>query len=153
MDWKLQKIQHAMIASSTSLWRLVRFGTVGFVSNSALFVVYLLLVESGLDGKLGVGLLYVLSLSITFAFYKRWTFSHRGRLSQTVTRYVTLYAGLYITNVFLLWVCVDVFSLHHVLVQASVVILFIPIVFFIQRHWIFPEEGAAPMSHQKTIEG
>nr|VFJ60792.1 MAG: Putative flippase GtrA (transmembrane translocase of bactoprenol-linked glucose) [Candidatus Kentron sp. FM]VFJ75378.1 MAG: Putative flippase GtrA (transmembrane translocase of bactoprenol-linked glucose) [Candidatus Kentron sp. FM]VFK12901.1 MAG: Putative flippase GtrA (transmembrane translocase of bactoprenol-linked glucose) [Candidatus Kentron sp. FM] len=121
----------------------LRFGIVGVVSNMALYVIYLVLVECGIDSKVVVTVLYVVGLSITFVFNKRWSFSHRGGLDQSVKRYLILYGSLYTLHVIALYILVDVSQFPHALAQACVVIVFVPIVFLMQRFWVFGAERPA----------
>jgi len=120
-------------------WRLqsLRFGIVGLVSNVALYLLYLLLAKVGIDPKLVVSILYVVGLSWTFVFNKRWSFLHRGDWGKTGVRYFSLYGGLYLTNILALILFVDLLELPHAFVQAGVVMVFIPIVFLLQRYWVF----------------
>ncbi|EGV19346.1 GtrA family protein [Thiocapsa marina 5811] len=108
-----------------------------------LYVLYLILVDLGGDSKFVVALLYVVGLSVTFIFNKRWSFSHQGRLECSLKRYLILYGCLYLTNVMVLWLFVDLFVLPHAIVQACVVLTFIPVVFLVQRYWVFPVAASA----------
>jgi putative flippase GtrA len=118
-------------------WQGIRFGIVGLVSNALLYLLYLLLVNLGVDPKLVVTILYILGLSSTFIFNKRWSFSHQGDWSRSGVRYVSLYGGLYLTNILVLLLLVDLLELPHAFVQAGVVLVFIPVVFLMQRYWVF----------------
>jgi len=120
----------------------IRFGIVGLMSNVALYLLYMLLVNVGIDPKLVVSILYILGLSWTFVFNKRWSFSHRGDWGKTGVRYISLYGGLYLTNILALMLFVDYLELPHAFIQAGVVIVFIPIVFFVQRYWVFRNNSA-----------
>lgn len=128
-----------------SNWRLqsLRFGIVGLISNAALYLLYLLLVKLGADPKLAVTFLYVLGLSMTFLFNKRWSFAHRGDWGRSAVRYFSLYGMLYFTNILVLMVMIDFLHYPHSLVQASVIMVFIPIVFLVQRYWVFARDPAA----------
>lgn len=120
-------------------WRLqsLRFSIIGLVSNVVLYLLYLLLVNVGIDPKLVVSILYILGLSCTFVLNKRWSFSHRGDWGKTGVRYVSFYGGLYFTNILILMLFVDFLEFPHAFIQAIVVIVFIPIVFLVQRYWVF----------------
>lgn len=121
----------------------LRFGIVGLISNIVLYLLYLILVKLGADPKLVVTALYVLGLSWTFFFNKLWSFSHRGDWGRASVRYFSLYGGLYITNILVLVLLVDVLGLPHAFVQAGVVMVFIPIVFLMQRYWVFSKRPAS----------
>lgn len=124
------------------MWaQILSFGIVGLTSNVLLFLLYLFLTNAGVDPKLVVTALYLLGLVWTFVFNKRWSFSHRGEWGRSGLRYLLLYGGLYFTNVSTLLVLVDFFLLPHAIVQIGVFMAFIPIVFLMQRYWVFAESS------------
>ncbi|KAA6187860.1 GtrA family protein [Thiohalocapsa marina] len=129
-----------------SNWRLqgLRFGIVGLTSNFVLYLLYLLVVWLGTDPKLAVTLLYILGLSMTFIFNKRWSFSHRGNWRGAAVRYFSLYGILYSSNILVLMFLVDHLYYPHALVQAGVVLVFIPVVFLTQRYWVFAKDPIVP---------
>lgn len=116
----------------------LRFGIVGLASNVLLYMLYLVLINLGVDSKIVVTVLYIFGLSITFVFNKRWSFSHRGVWERSFKRYLILYGCLYLTNIAVLWLFVDLLALSPAIVQAFVVLSFIPVVFLVQRYWVFP---------------
>lgn len=115
----------------------LRFGAVGLASNLMLYVLFLFLTYLGFDTKWVVTIIYALGLSITFVFNKRWSFSHRGDLTSSMGRYLFLYGCLYLANMFVVLLLVDVLHFSPAIVQACVVLIFIPIVFLVQRYWVF----------------
>ncbi|WP_367115071.1 GtrA family protein [Thiocapsa sp.] len=117
----------------------LRFGIVGLASNVLLYMLYLMLVNLGVDSKIVVTVLYVIGLSITFFFNKRWSFSHQGEWDISIKRYLLLYGCLYLTNIAVLWLFVDLLALSPAIIQAFVVLSFIPVVFLVQRYWVFPQ--------------
>ncbi len=127
-----------MLVFSEQMYQALRFGVVGLTSNLVLYLIYLMLAGLGVDPKIVVTLIYALGLSITFTFNKRWSFSHHGDLKSALVRYLILYGFLYLTNIFMLWLFVDWLEFSDAFVQGGVVVLFIPIVFLMQRYWVFP---------------
>jgi putative flippase GtrA len=117
--------------------QIVRFGIVGFSSNVTLYLLFILLVDFGLDEKIVVTVVYVIGLSLAFVFNRRWSFAHRGGMTKSLRRYLLLYFSLYLINVVVLWVAVGMYCFPHEVVQAIVVLMFIPIVFVMQRSWVF----------------
>jgi putative flippase GtrA len=132
-----------MLSLDVSTIQVLRFAVVGLASNLSLFMLYLLIVSVGLNPKASVTLVYILSILITFVFNKRWSFSHRGDVSRTILRYVSVYAALYVINVLVLLLFVDLLDISHAFVQAGVVMVFIPVVFLMQRYWVFAKEKPA----------
>ena len=120
------------------MWvEILRFGIVGVTSNVVLFLLYLFVTNAGVDPKLVVTALYLLGLVWTFCINKRWSFSHRSEWGRSGLRYFSLYGGLYFANVLTLLVLVDFFQIPHAMVQIGVFIASIPIVFLMQRYWVF----------------
>ena len=124
----------------------IRFGIVGLASNLLLYALYVFLNYLGADPKLAVTILYLLGLSWTFVLNKHWSFSYRGDWGLSYVRYLSLYGGLYATNISALLFFVDILELRHAFVQAAVVIIFIPVMFLMQRCWVFPKH---PMPQKK----
>lgn len=129
--------------SGNDLWcQSIRYGIVGLVSNITLYMLFLILVELRINHTVVVTFLYVLGLSITFISNKKWSFSHTGGSTRSITRYILFYVALWLTNVIILWLWIDVLGFPPAKVQACVLLVFIPIAFLAQRYWIFMPEKA-----------
>src|SRR5262245_11583277 len=87
--------------------QLMRFGTVGLISNAVLYAVYLALTHYGLGAKLSMTLLYAAGVIQTFIFNKRWSFLHLGSHGPPFVRYCLSYALGYLVNLLALFVFVD----------------------------------------------
>ena len=127
-----------------SIWSLqsIRFGIIGLTSNVILYLFYLVLTALSLDPKLVITFSYIVSLAWTFMFNKQWSFSHQGDWRRSSARFLILYGMLYCINLIILLVLVDAFEFSHVLVQAGVFVVYIPIVFLVQRYWVFRNDSA-----------
>lgn len=119
------------------LRQVIRFGVVGLVSNALLYLLYVFLTKLGVGPKLAVSMLYVLGFSWAFAFNKGWSFSYVGAWGLASMRFVLLYFGLYAANIMAHFFFADNMELPHDLVQAAVVVFFIPIMFLLQKYWVF----------------
>lgn len=128
----------------------IRFGVVGLLSNLILYALFLLLVRFGFDSKGVVTILYLIGLFSNFIFNRRWSFRHHGSVTKSGKRYFFLYGFMYLINIFMLWVFVDKLCLSPAIVQACVVIVFIPLVFIMQRFWVFSSCGENMMARQEV---
>jgi len=115
----------------------IRFGIVGLTSNLVLYLFYVVLIKYGLDPKLVISLSYAISMVWTFILNKRWSFAHQGNWWTSSTKFLLFYVSLYIINLTILYITVDIFNLSPILVQAIVFFVYVPIVFIVQRYWIF----------------
>ena len=107
-----------------------------------LCLLYLLLTSLDLDPKLVITFSYAIHLSWTFILNKRWSFSLHGNLGQSLPRFLFLYGMLYFNNLIILKLLVDILQFSHLLVQAGVVVAYVPIIFLAQRYWVFHNNSA-----------
>jgi putative flippase GtrA len=117
--------------------QLVRFGTVGVLSNLVLYLLYLGATALGLGHKTAMSCLYCLGVLQTFALNRGWTFGHRERAGAALARYWALYGAGYLLNLALLYALVDLAGLAHQLVQAALVVLIAALTFVLQKYWVF----------------
>ena len=132
------------VSKIMSSWKLqsIRFGIVSLTSNVLLCLLYLLLTSLDLDPKLVITFSYAIHLSWTFILNKRWSFSLHGNLGQSLPRFLFLYGMLYFNNLIILKLLVDILQFSHLLVQAGVVVAYVPIIFLAQRYWVFHNNSA-----------
>lgn len=116
---------------------IVFFGSVGILSNVSMFFLYVTLVGSLMDSKAAVTVTYILNLLISFYLNKRITFSSDGDGWKKLKRFFLLYLYMYIFNIVVLFITVDKLFMPPDLVQGSVFLAYIPIVFLLQRYWVF----------------
>ena len=117
--------------------QLVRFGTVGVLSNLTLYLLYLGATALGVGHKTAMSVLYCLGVLQTFALNRRWTFGHRRPAGTPLARYGALYAAGYLVNLGLLYALVDIAGFAHQLVQAALVVLIAVLTFTLQKYWVF----------------
>ena len=115
----------------------IRFGVIGLSSNVLLYFLYLFLTKFGVDPKLAITFSYAIGLMWTFTFNKRWSFSHQGDWKQSSARFLFLYGMMYLINILVLAILVDTFQRSYVFVQLGVFVVYLPIVFLVQRYWVF----------------
>ena len=119
----------------------IRFGVIGLTSNLVLYLLYLELTYLGLGHKFSMSLLYIVAVLQTFVLNKNWTFSHRGHLSATFMRYISLYAVGYLINLGVLIVMVDRLGYSHKWVQGMTVLVVAVLLFVMQKAWVFRSLG------------
>ncbi len=131
-----------MISPSTYS-QLLRYATVGLLSNGVLYLSYLALTAMGLEPKLAMTALYALGVAQTFIFNKRWSFRHAGMHGWTFIRYVVIYGIGYLINLLALFLLVDHLGYPHQIVQAALVVMIAIVLFVLQKFWVFRLEKTA----------
>ena len=125
--------------------QLMRYATVGIISNIIGFLLYLALTYAGMEHKLAMTLLYGVGVAQTFVFNKRWAFGYQGMSHTAFLRYVIAYVLGYALNFVMLWLAVDQFRLPHQWVQAVAIVIVASSLFVLHRYWVF-----APAARSRT---
>jgi putative flippase GtrA len=122
-----------------SVWTVqgLRYIIVGVVSNAGLYCLYLIATRFGMGHKSAMSLMYAVGVLQTFYLQRRWTFSHNGRVSVSLVRYLLAYALCYLGNLATLAWFVDVLGWPHQAVQAGAIVGFALILFLLQKFWVF----------------
>ena len=118
--------------------QFIRFAVVGIISNTLLYLAYLLLTFSmGLEPKFAMTVVYISGVILTFIVNRSWSFQHSGVAHTAFVRYVLAYVIGYFVNLGVLWLAVDELRLPHQSVQA-VAILFVAVcMFLLHKYWVF----------------
>lgn len=124
-----------------TLGQLLRYGTVGVLSNLVGYLLYLAITSAGVEHKLTMSLLYVVGVVQTFFFNRRWSFRHHGAHGPAMLRYGITYALGYLFNLWALWLLVDVLGHPHQFVQAAMVFVVAALLFVLQKFWVFRSAG------------
>lgn len=82
------------------LLRFLRYGAVGIVTNTSLYVIYLGLLYLGLSPQLAVGLCYGLGVAMSYVLNRSWTFKSAGKHSSDLPKFLLAYG---IGLVFTIW--------------------------------------------------
>lgn len=125
-----------------AFWQLVRYGTVGLLSNAVGYVLYLLITGVGVEHKLTMTLLYLVGVLQTFFFNRRWTFRHDGTHGPAFVRYCLAYGFGYVLNLTALLLLVDMLGYPHQIVQGVMVLVVAALLFVLQKFWVFGRAGA-----------
>ena len=122
--------------------QLLRYGTVGVLSNLVGYLLYLAITSAGVEHKLTMSVLYVVGVVQTFFFNRSWSFRHDGAHGPAMLRYCIAYALGYLFNLWALWLLVDVLGHPHQLVQAAMVCAVAALLFVLQKFWVFRSDDA-----------
>jgi putative flippase GtrA len=130
--------------------QLLRYATVGVLSNVVLYAVYLIATALGAEPKSTMTILYGAGVLQTFLFNKRWSFRDRGPEGPALVRYCVVYASGYALNYIILAVLVDHLGFAHQYVQGVTIVLLAVYLFVLQRRWVYTHqdpEGRALRDH------
>lgn len=122
-----------------STLQLFRYGAVGLVSNSVIYLLYLLVTFLGAEPKKAMTLLYIVGASIGFIGNRRWTFAHYGPFTQTVMRYMVSHVLGYLLNYVVIFIFVDFLKYAHQGVQAVAIVVVAVFLFIIFKYYVFPK--------------
>ena len=129
---------------------ILRFGVVGVASNALLYLLYLAITAMGVEPKAAMSLLYLVGVLQTFVLNKRWTFQHKGDIRRTAIRYWVAYAFLYVANIVLLIIFVDIAGFDHRVVQGILILVIGLVLFALQKYWVF---GTLPLGRASGSAG
>jgi putative flippase GtrA len=117
--------------------QFVRFVSVGLGLNATLYAAYLILNRLGVGHEVAMTITFCLGTLLSFISNRNLTFRHRGDYRVALLRFLECYAMLYTINFVALWVLAGRMGIAHQIVQGGVVLVFIPLVFVLQRYWVF----------------
>ena len=120
--------------------QLIRYGIVGLVNNSLLYLGYLLIVYSGSGEKLSMTLMYLTGVAIGYIENYKWTFSQRKNRGALI-RYVQMHVTGYLINFLLLYTLVDTLHYPHQIIQIFAIITVAFFGFFTCKYFVFRESS------------
>ncbi|WP_431323480.1 GtrA family protein [Rhizobium sp. YTU87027] len=129
-------------ASWQSLAQLLRYGTLGLLTNVAGYTLYLGITYLGMGPKPAMTILYCVGTCISFVGNKRWVFASDARMLSATLRYVAAYAVGYVINFSVLSVFVDRLNFPHAYVQAASVAIVAIFLFASFKLFVFPRSDA-----------
>lgn len=121
----------------------VRYAVVGAATNVFGFLLYVLLTTLGVSPVLTISIFYPIHIGVAFYLNKKWSFSHKGRITASAARYLISYIGCYVLNVAALKYFNGYWGFSHLLVQAVAVVVIVPLLFVTQKLWVFREAAAS----------
>jgi putative flippase GtrA len=120
-----------------SFAQLIRYTFVGVVSNSAGYLIYLLITYLGGTPKITMTLLYGVGASIGFIGNRNFTFAHKGSLLDLGIRYFIAHFFGYFINLIILIIFVDQFGYSHQWVQAVAIFVVAGFLFIVFKFFVF----------------
>lgn len=125
------------VTGSKTIAELIRYGVVGVTHNLLGYLVYLLVTWLGADPKVAVAILYPIGTTVSYLANRRWTFNHKGEVSQSMARYVSMHLFGYCLNLAIIVVGVDVLAFPHQLVQLFATGFLATLFFIMSKFLIF----------------
>ncbi|MNF57046.1 GtrA-like protein [compost metagenome] len=116
--------------------QFIRYCTVGIISNSLLYLGYLIIVYFGIGTKTSMTLMYLSGVAFGFCANYRWTFSQLNSQG-TLLRYTLMHVVGYILNLSILYVFVDKLNYPHQAVQITAILLVAIYGFFTCKYFVF----------------
>ena len=123
------------------LLQLIRYGSVGLVSNLIIYLLYVFITHVGIEPKISMTLVYILGVFIGFIANRNWTFAHQGSPIPTALRYAMGHLLGYLLNFLILFTFVDHLGYAHEKVQAIAIIVVAGFLFFIFKYYVFPKNS------------
>ena len=121
-----------------SISQLFRYALIGFLSNVAGYLVYLVLTYFGGTPKVTMTLLYGVGAAVGFFGNRNLTFEHEGSVMRAGGRYVIAHGVGYMINLSILILFVDRLGYAHQWVQALAVFIVAAFLFLAFKIFVFP---------------
>jgi len=123
----------------------IRYVFVGAAMNGCGFLLYVLFTTLGVSPVLTISIFYPIYIGLAFYLNKKWSFSHKGRISTSAVRYLIAYIGCYVLNVAALKFFSGYLGYSPLVVQAIAVFVIALLLFLAQKHWVFrPRDISTP---------
>ena len=117
--------------------QLVRYALVGVVSNSVIYLLYLLITYIHVEPKLAMSIVYFFGTIVGFLGNQKWTFSQQKRDYRVALKYLVAQIIGYLFNFLILVVFVDTFGFSHRLVQAIAIFVVAAFLFVTLKYVVF----------------
>ena len=131
------------LQSRRTFGELIRFGIVGVAHNLLGYLVYLLITWLGTDPKLAVAILYPLGTAVSYFANRHWTFEHKGRVGESMSRYLAMHVAGYCLNLLMIYVGVDVLGFPHQLVQLFAMFTLAAVFFLASKFLVFAHKDVS----------
>lgn len=125
-----------------SFKQLIRYAIVGIMSNSAGYLVYLLVTYLGATPKITMTLLYGAGAAIGYLGNRNFTFTHKGSFIGSGVRYFMAHFFGYLVNLVILIIFVDQFGFAHQWVQAAAIFVVACFLFITFKFFVFTNLNA-----------
>lgn len=130
---------------SASSWQwtiqLLRYGTLGVLTNVSGYLLYLAITHLGVGSKVAMTVLYCVGVCISFIGNRNWVFGNDASVLATTIRYCAAYVVGYVINFSILAVFVDRLSFPHAYVQAVSIVIVAVFLFISFKLFVFPRSN------------
>lgn len=121
--------------------QLIRYSSVGVVTNATIYFIYLLITYLGIEPKIAMTFVYIIGATIGFIGNCKLTFAYRGDIFPAAMRYVFAHFLGYMVNFLMLYIFVDQLGYAHQAVQAAAILVVAGILFVIFKYFVFNVEN------------
>jgi len=136
---KPNELLAGVLGGNYTLGQLLRYGIVGFLTNLAGYLIYLLITWIWLEPKVAVTLLYPIGALMGFFGHARYAFYFEGHMAKGLLRYFLAHFVGYFLNIFLLYVFSDKLMIPHQIVQAVAIVIVAGVLFLLFKFFVFRE--------------
>lgn len=124
-------------AMDNTIVQLIKYGVIGFATNSMGYLLYLVTTYMGISPVLAMTLLYALGATIGFIGNRKLTFSYTGSVIGSGVRYILAHLAGYALNLAILVIFVDRLGYSHEIIQAIAIICVAAFLFFMFKVFVF----------------
>lgn len=124
-------------AMDNTIAQLIKYGVIGFATNSMGYLLYLVTTYMGISPVLAMTLLYALGAIIGFIGNRKLTFSYTGSVIRSGVRYLFAHLAGYALNLAILVIFVDRLGYSHEITQAIAIICVAAFLFFMFKVFVF----------------
>jgi putative flippase GtrA len=122
--------------------KVTRFLLVGGLNTLLMYLLYLGLIYIGFHYILALVAEYVCGIVLGFVMNRYWTFASHGRQENSFYRYALTYVGVFMGNLLLLALIVELGLLGPALGQLVAFGLVTVAAFLSQNYWVFRSPGS-----------
>ncbi len=120
--------------------RIVKFVIAGGITTLTTYLIFALLVISGIKYQTALICEYAAGIIIGYSLQRSWTFKSGVKLSQSFLKYLTLYVLIYFANRLSLQYLIEIKAYNSLISQGFCLLVLSAISFIIQRKIIFLEK-------------
>lgn len=125
------------LKKNLTLSQFIRCCVVGFIQNSAGYLLYILLTSVGLSPQVAVSICYPLGMALSFWGNKHFSFKSQANTQRELVRYILSHVCAYLTNIFMLFLFVDNWAFDHRIVQLFLVAFNVLYFFIAYKFFVF----------------
>lgn len=114
-----------------------RFLFVGALNTAVGYLVFSLLIFFNFHYFLALTFSSIVGTMHSYVWNKYYTFKHYEKCIKEMLRFISVYVVIYILNLFLLYIFVDIFAFNPIIVQAIVIVCVTICSFLGHKFWSF----------------